>query len=66
MTRHEVNDSYFQWMYQLVCDECPNKPGYKKLLYFLHSTEFTYSLALDGTDLMMESNLDIDMVMRMI
>ena len=48
MTRHEVNDSYFQWMYQLVCDEYPNKPGYKKLLYFLHSTEFTYSLALDG------------------
>ena len=48
MTRHEVNDSYFRWMYQLVCDECPNKPSYKKLLYFLHSTDFTYSLALDG------------------
>lgn len=48
MTRHEVNDSYFQWMYQLVCDVCPNKPSYKKLLYFLHSTEFIYRLALDG------------------
>lgn len=48
MTRNEFNDSYFCWMYHLVCDRDNDTKRYKKLLYFLHSVEFTYSIAMDG------------------
>jgi len=48
MTRHELNNKYFEWMYQLVCDEKYSKRrSYRKLLMYLHNTEFTYSIMLD-------------------
>jgi len=49
MTRDELNESYFEWMYQLVYTEnyCRNK-SYHKLLTFLNNIDFTYSIGLDG------------------
>lgn len=44
MTKNELNDSYFDWMYRLVC----RGPRYRKLLRQLHSTDFTYILPMDG------------------
>lgn len=49
MTRDELNNNYFDWMYQLVCnDEYSRGLSYRKLLYLLHDTQFTYTIALDG------------------
>ena len=49
MTRDELNNAYFDWMYQLVCDdEYLRGLSYRKLLYLLHDTEFTYTIALDS------------------
>lgn len=49
MTRNKLNDTYFNWMYQLVYDEQYSKRlSYRKLLYLLHDTEFTYTIAMDG------------------
>lgn len=45
MTRHELNDSYFDWMYRLVC----KKPGsYRRLFKQLHSIDFEYLIPMDG------------------
>lgn len=58
MTRDELNNAYFEWMYQLVCGEQHSKRlFYRKLLYLLHDMEFTYTIPMDenraedGTDL---------------
>lgn len=49
MTKDELNDKYFEWMYQLVCnDEHLRGLSYHKLLQLLHDTEFTYTIAMDG------------------
>ena len=41
MTRDELNNAYFDWMYQLVCDdEYSRGLSYRKLLYLLHDTDF--------------------------
>ncbi len=49
MTRDELNNAYFDWMYQLVCDdEYSRGLSYRKLLYLLHDTDFTYTIALDS------------------
>lgn len=49
MTRNELNNAYFNWMYQLIYDEqCLKRLSYRKLLYLLHDTEFTYTIAMDG------------------
>ena len=49
MTRDELINSYFEWMYQLVCnDEYSKSQSYRKLLYFLHDAEFFYDLPMDG------------------
>lgn len=57
MTRDKLNNEYFEWMYQLVCnDQYYKNLSYRKLLYFLHGTEFTYIVerdvnrAIDGVD----------------
>ena len=42
---NELNNLYFDWIYQLVC-KGRRKP-YRKLLMFLHSVEFIYSLPMD-------------------
>ena len=43
MTKGELNNLYFEWMYQLVCDERYSKrPSYRKLLTYLHAVDFNY------------------------
>ena len=58
MRKDEILNEYFEWLYQLVCgDRYSNAISYKKLLAYLHRTEFTYLLskdknrAADGVDL---------------
>lgn len=43
--RDELNNAYFDWMCRIVCGK---KSSYRKLLYFLNDTEFTYTIAMDG------------------
>lgn len=48
MTREELEKSYFNWMYELVCgDSNYTKLSYKKLFKFLHNTEFIYFVEYD-------------------
>ena len=69
MRATQLMNKYFDWMYQLVCDERYSKClSYRKLLSFLFDTEFYIVLdmdanrAEDGTDLRFqfgyENNLD--------
>ena len=58
MRKDEILNEYFAWLYTLVCgDRYSNAISYKKLLAYLHRTEFTYLLskdknrAADGVDL---------------
>lgn len=53
-----INDEYFEWLYDLVCGRRFAKEiSYRKLLTYLHDTEFTYQIrrdrnrACDGIDL---------------
>jgi len=49
MTRNELNNEYFEWMYQLVCNEkYPKRLSHRKLLTHLHDMEFTYIIGMDG------------------
>lgn len=47
MTKNELIDQYFDWMYQLVVDNRYSK-SYRKLFARLHDTEFTYTIPMDG------------------
>lgn len=48
MTEKELNDAYFEWMYQLVCDDRYSKrSSYRQLLSLLHNVDFRYSIAMD-------------------
>ena len=58
MTRTNMDLEYFEWMFDLVCSGRYAKGiSYKKLLTYLHNTEFIYSIpndnnrAEDGIDL---------------
>ena len=42
---NDIKAGYFEWLYVTVCGCCPD---YHRLLYFLHQTEFTYTVPLDG------------------
>lgn len=46
MTREKINDEYFDWMYNLVCDS--KRLSYRRLLEFLHERIFTYTIPMDG------------------
>ena len=49
MSKNELNDEYFEWMYQLVCNESYSKGlSYKKLLNHLHNINFEYIIGMDG------------------
>lgn len=49
MTRNELNNLYFDWLCQIVFKEGYSKNlSYHKLMHFLHDTEFTYLLDMDG------------------
>lgn len=47
--KRSLNDKYFNWMYDLVCNEKYNrKLSYRKLLRYLHDIQFTYIFELDS------------------
>ena len=49
MTKDELNNLYFEWMYQLVCNERYSKRlSYRKLLMYLHTIDFNYIIGMDG------------------
>lgn len=48
MTRHEIQDRYFEWLCNIVCQGRYHKQiSYHKLLLCLHDTEFVYILPMD-------------------
>lgn len=47
MTKRELNEEYFNWMYQLVFAN-EKRRSYRKLLKYLNSVEFTYILDFDS------------------
>ena len=57
-SRDDINDAYFEWMYELVCGNRFSKNiSYRNVLMDLHNTDFVYSIrrdkgrAGDGVDL---------------
>lgn len=51
MTRFEerIRSEYFEWMVNLVChDRFAKEISFRKLLAYLHNTEFTYSIRRDS------------------
>lgn len=49
MTKDELRNRYFNWMYRLVCDNRYAKDlSYRKLLRHLFETDFTYTISMDG------------------
>lgn len=44
-----IKDTYFNWMYNLVCRDRYNEASvsYRKLFRYLHATEFRYSIPMD-------------------
>lgn len=48
LTKNELIDRYFDWMYQLVVDDRYSNKSYHKLFSRLHDTEFTYTIPMDG------------------
>lgn len=49
MARNELNNTYLNWMYQLVCDDEYSKGrSYHKLFRLLYDIEFTYTMEMDG------------------
>lgn len=72
MTQYEINNEYFEWLFDLVCENrYSGKVSFRKLLIHLHDTEFKYLIqrdenrAADGVDLrrrFAESNYSEDFV----
>lgn len=48
MTKDELIDLYFDWMYQLVVNDRYFNKSYRKLFARLYDTEFTYTIPMDG------------------
>ena len=49
MTKNILRDEYFTWLRELIgTSRRSNKISYEKLLSYLHSTDFRYSLEMDG------------------
>lgn len=50
MTKSELNNEYFEWLYNTVCDIdlYSKKRTYRKLLMHLHSVDFDYIMPMDG------------------
>ena len=58
MTQFEASTDYFEWLCDIVCSgRFSKKVSFKRLLTYLHQTEFTYTIlqdenrAMDGVDL---------------
>lgn len=47
MTRSEIKNEYFDWMYNLVCGDRYSGASFIKLLRYLHDTEFRYLIPKD-------------------
>ena len=47
MTDSELINAYFEWMYQLVCDDFNKRLSFRKLLARLYDADFEYSLPMD-------------------
>ena len=65
MTRDEVNNEYFEWMFGLVhVKKYVKRASYRKLLMMLHDIDFRYSIpmdenrSIDGVDLRRRFMLD--------
>lgn len=49
MTRHEINNEYFEWMCHIISDaKYTKRLSYKKLLLYLNSNDFIYIIGQDG------------------
>lgn len=49
MTRSDVQNDYFEWLYDLVCKgRYAKEISYRKLLMYLHTTEFVYLIPMDS------------------
>lgn len=49
MSQREIENRYFEWMYNLVCEgRFAETESYRKLLSYLHDVTFVYYLARDG------------------
>lgn len=49
MTEKELNNEYFEWMCQLVCNERYSRGlSYQKLLGHLHNIDFQYVIPMDS------------------
>lgn len=49
MIQDKITNEYFEWMYGIVCGEKRfNRYSCRKLLIFLHNTEFVYSIPMDS------------------
>lgn len=58
MDEQRINDEYFEWMCELICsNRYAEAVSYRKLLAYLHSIEFTYSIPRDKNRV--EDGLDL-------
>ena len=48
MTKNELINQYFDWMYQIVVNNRYSKNSYQKLFSRLYDTEFIYTIPMDG------------------
>ena len=48
MTKEELIDLYFDWMYQFVVDDRYYKKSYRRLFSRLYGTDFRYTIPMDG------------------
>lgn len=48
MTKETIKQEYFDWMYDLMCENvASDQISYRKLFNFLHTAEFRYSIPKD-------------------
>ena len=45
--RDDIINEYFEWLFDLVCDGRYINISFRKLLMFLHDTEFIFSIQKD-------------------
>lgn len=48
MIRDELSNEYFEWLFELMCaNRYSDNISYRKLLMYLHTKDFRYSIAMD-------------------
>ena len=48
MTKHKIEQEYFEWMYGLICNVKYSKNlSYRKLMHYLYQIDFTYIIDMD-------------------